>query len=141
MKPQIPRTIASIIAEAESKKTAKAQAEVLLAHKSSVLKAVVGHGMDPKVKWLLPETDPPYRPLPKAADQETSLATQIRMLEYLVEGSGNNVNQRKREEIFVRLLENVDPDDAILLLRMKNKKLQLKVEAVKIAFPGISGEW
>ena len=139
---KVPVTLASIVNEAESKKTAKAQAEVLIANKSPALKAVIGHAMDPGVTWLLPETDPPYRPMPKAMDQEASLASKIRMFEYLIAGPvGDNVKQTKREEIFIQLLESIDPDDAVLLLRLKNKKLNLKPEAVKIAFPGVAKNW
>lgn len=138
---QVPRTIASIIAEAESKKTAKEQAEVLKANSSAALKAVIGHAMDPNVVWLLPEGNPPYKPLPNNADMELALHTQTRMFQYVTRPGGDQVAPLKREQIFIQILEGIDPADAELMLRVKNKKLKLKTEAVKIAFPGISSHW
>lgn len=137
----VPRTLASIIVEAESKKTASEQAEVLKNNSSAALKAIIGHAMDPNVVWLLPLGDPPYRPLPKAADQELALHTQTRMFQYLTKPGGETITQIKREQIFIQLLEGIDPDDAVLMLRVKAKNLKLLPEAVKIAFPGISAHW
>jgi hypothetical protein len=43
--------------------------------------------------------------------------------------------------MFIQLLESVDPRDATLVLRVKNKALKIKPEAVKIAFPKLTANW
>jgi hypothetical protein len=136
-------SISDIIKEAESKKTAKQQAEVLKKHKSAALKAICGYTFDPAVRWLIPEgSPPPYKPLPKATDSEGALLRMYSQLEYLVDSEkGRRMNQIKREQIFVQLLESLDPDDAVLISKVRNKQLKIDVEAVKMAFPSISGEW
>ena len=40
-----------------------------------------------------------------------------------------------------KILETIAPADAKMILRAKNKALSISVEAVKIAFPGISKGW
>lgn len=53
----------------------------------------------------------------------------------------NNVQQPKREQIFVRMLEEMDPDDALLLLEMKNRKIKgVSKKVIKQAFPGFLNE-
>ena len=136
------RTISSIVKEAEEQTTPKKQAQVLKNNSSAALKMVIGCALDPKVKWLLPNGDPPYRPLPKAADAESRLYTDARMIDYLVDSAvGKQVTQIKREQIFTNLLESVDPDDAVLLIRCKDKKLNIAIEAVKQAFPNMTKDW
>lgn len=137
------RTISSIIAEVEKETTVAGQVKVLKANSNSTLKMIIGYAMDPLVHFLLPPGDPPYRPLPKAADAEAAFWNEARKMIYLVSSSkeGKSLNQNKREQIFIGMLESIDPDDALLLLRIKDKKLNIKPEAVKKAFPGISKDW
>ena len=42
----------------------------------------------------------------------------------------------KREQLFIELMETIDPGDAKLLLRMKAKELKIKKEALKQVYPG-----
>lgn len=136
------RTISSIIAEVEKETTPAKQAAILKANASAALKKVVGYAMDPEVRWLLPPGEPPYRPLPKSADAEGRLWTDIRLLDYFIASpEGKNITQIKREQIFMNLLESVDPDDAKLLIRVKDRQLKILPAAVKKAFPGISKDW
>jgi hypothetical protein len=94
------------------------------------------------VKWLLPETDPPYKALEESTDQEGRFYNEINKLEYFIASpEGLNVNQVRREVLFIQILETIDPRDAKLLLRMKNKQLKIKVDAVKEAFPNLTTNW
>lgn len=136
------RTLASIVAEIESKKTNKAKAEVMKANSSAALKCIVGYAVDPNVKWLLPEGDVPYTPLDKAMDAEGRLYGEYTKLIYLIDSpEGQNVRPFKREQLFLQLLETVDPDDAKLLLRVKDKSLKISPEAVKLAWPNMTAHW
>ncbi len=137
------KVIADIVKEAESKKTAKQQAAVLEKNKSAALKAIIGYALDPEIKWLIPEGGlPPYTPLPKASDREGALYKMYGQLEYLVNSEkGRGLTQIKREQIYIQLLESLDPDDALLIGRVRNGTVKIYPEAVKIAFPGISKDW
>lgn len=136
------KSLSTIIGEIEAQKTVKKQAEVMQKNSSKALKDIIGYAMDPTVNWLLPEGDPPYRPMAESADQEGRLYSETRRLIYFVNThDGLAVAPLKREQLFIQLLESIDPHDAQLMLRVKSKGLKIKVEAVKIAFPNMSSHW
>jgi len=138
----IMKTIASIVKEAEEAKTDKEAAKILKNNSSAALKAVIGYALDPLVHWLIPPGTPPFRPLQKAADQESALYNQYRMMLYFVNSKeGKNLTQIKREQIFIQFLEAIDPDDANLIIRVKDKKLEISPKAAKIAFPNMTKDW
>jgi len=91
---------------------------------------------------LLPKSDPPYKPLPESAEQEGRLIAETRLFIYFVDSpDGRKLTPLKREQMFIRLMESIDPRDATLMIRVKNKALKIKKEAVKIAFPKMSANW
>ena len=104
---------------------------------SFVLRTILQGAYHPNVVWLLPEGIPPYTPN-VLVDQENVLIRECRKLEYYIEGPFPGLNQIKRETMFVQMLENVAPKDALLLCALKEKKLPWKgidKELVKEAFP------
>ena len=136
------KCMSNIVAKIEAQTTVEKQVEFLQLHSSYALKAVLGYGMDPGVKWLLPAGDPPYRPLFDAADQEGRFYVECKKLIYFVDSEeGRNVKQIKREQLFIQVLESVDPRDAKLLLRMKNRQIKIMPEAVAQAFPNLWEAW
>jgi hypothetical protein len=136
------KCMATIIEKIEAQTTVERQVDFLNLHSSYALKIVLGYGMDPGCKWLLPETDPPYTPLFEAADQEEKFYSECKKLIYFVDtDEGRTVKTIKREQLFIQVLESVDPRDAKLILRMKNKQLNISMEAVKQAFPNLAGHW
>lgn len=103
------------------------------------LKTILQAVFDPRIKFLLPEGVPPYKPN-DLQDQETVLLRECRKLIYFVEGPYPNLKQIKREQMFIELLENITPEDAKLLCSVKEKKLPYKgitEDIVKEAFPGL----
>jgi len=135
-------TLAEIIESVEKQKSKAKQIQVLKDNSCSELKAVLGFGIDPGVKWLLPESDPPYKPLQESADQQGRFWNETKKLIYFVDSpEGRDVKQIRREQLFIQVLESIDPRDAKLLLRMKNKKLKIKKEVVKEVFPNLAANW
>lgn len=117
------------------------QAEYLAAHpKADLISKFLHLAVNPNVKWLLPEGDPPYKP---AQHEEWGILYQESRRMYLfLEGGHPDLSQLKREKIFIEVLESVHPDDAKFLLMIKDKKLPegLDVKQVVKAFPGIDGK-
>ena len=109
------------------------------------IKALLDMVDKPRIEFLLPETDPPYKPLEKGHDAQNVLKHDVRKMKYFINtNEGKNLRPFKREQIFIEMLESVDPDDAKLLLQVKNKKLQYKgitKDVVSKAFPGIDNNW
>jgi len=134
--------LSKIIERIEAAKTVDEQTALLLKHSSTSLKNIVGFGMNPNTKWLLPEGAPPFKPAAKASDYEGGLYKECRKFIYFVASQeGLQVKQLKREQLFIQMLENIDPDDALLVLRVKDKKLKINPEAVKKAFPKLTIGW
>jgi hypothetical protein len=141
------KTFDSIFQEVEKAKTKKEKIDILHKNSSTTLKAILGYTFDPTVKWLLPEGVPPHKPLPKDADAEITLATAQRQFYLFVEGptdTQRNLKQHRREELFIQLLESVNPDDVKVLVGMKDRKLPYKGVTRKLvaeAFPNLAGHW
>jgi hypothetical protein len=75
-----------------------------------------------KIKFLVPNTPPPYNPS-KSHESQGALIREVRKLKYIIDGmGGENVNKLKREQIFIEMLETVDPADADILCKMIAQK-------------------
>lgn len=106
---------------------------------SFVLRTVLQGALDPRIKWLLPPGEPPYKPT-ELVDQENVLIHDARKLMHFVEGGNPGLNQIKREAMFIEMLETVAPADAVMLCAMKEKRFPFKgitEEVVRNAFPGL----
>jgi len=125
----------------------KDKIKILHKYSSAGLKTILGYTYNPNIKWLLPDTDPPYKELPENADQESRLISELRKLYLFIEGdtpTQRNLKQAKREELFISMLEVVDPADAKVLLAMKTGKLPYKGltrNLVAEAFPNLAKNW
>ncbi|RPF76754.1 MAG: hypothetical protein CBE14_001955 [Rickettsiales bacterium TMED254] len=110
------------------------------------LKMILGYTYDPNIKWLLPESDPPYKQN-STADNEGQLEYETRKFYLFIDGPSEtqqNLKPMKREQLFIDMLENLNPGDAKLLLAIKNRKLPYKgitKAIVKEAFPNLARNW
>lgn len=111
-----------------------------LRHNDSIqLRIIMQAAFDSSVEWLLPPGDPPYKPN-DLVDQQHVLLKECEKLRYFIKGFHDNLNQTKRETMFVELLERVDPEDAKLLCAIKDKKLPfngITLNHVKEGLPGL----
>lgn len=136
------KSLAQIIDEIEKQKTKAGQVKVMLDNDSNALRMVFEFTYDPMLQWLVPDSDPPYRPADDTIDQEGRLYQEIDKLVYFTNTpDGLNVKPMRREQLFIRLLETVAPDDAKLLLRMRRKELKVMVPAIKEAYPKMTAHW
>lgn len=92
---------------------------------------------DASYEWDLPEGVPPYKPN-EYLDQESNLYTEARRLYVFMKGSGDHISQRKKEELFIGLLENLSREDAELLVMIKDHQLPygITLEFVQAELPG-----
>jgi|TARA_R110000822_G_scaffold256878_5_gene382574 hypothetical protein len=92
------------------------------------------------ISWLLPPGTPPYRPLDPDLDQEGRLIAELKNFSYFIARDGKPVQpdakMLRREQLFVRILESVEPEDAELILQMKAREIQgVSKNVVQKAFP------
>lgn len=136
-----------IFSEVEKARTKAEKVAVLRKYSGPGIKQVLGLTFDPRVVWLLPEGTPPYKPLPESADQQAGLLQELRKLYLFVQGdteTQRNLKQIRREQLFIGLLESIDPNDAKVLIGMKEGKLPYKgltKALVAEAFPKLAADW
>lgn len=112
--------------------------DMLRGNDTFALRIVLQAIYDPKVKFLLPEGEPPYKPN-DLVDQQHIFHKDARMVQYFVEGFHPDLSQAKREAMFIEFLERLDPQDAKLLIQMKDKKKLpgIMLSHVKEALPDL----
>lgn len=132
------KAIFEILKETSEKKSEKEKIEYLRQHEdNNVLKTILAGAFYDGVKWNLPPGEPPYKPC-DPVNAETFLYGEARRLYLFCEG-GPPLTNLRRETLFIELLESVHPEDAKILLAMKEKKLPYKgvtKSLVQKAFPG-----
>jgi hypothetical protein len=90
-----------------------------------------------QIKFLIPDTPPPWKKNGYTG-VEGMLYNETRRLRIFVKGGGyDDMNQAKREHLFISLLEDIDDKDAELLVKMiQQKPLKgLPKDVVMEAFP------
>lgn len=137
---QVTKRIHEVIDLVSKAKTREEKISLLKQHDTQALKDVLVGTYHSKVEWNLPPGRPPF----EAAEERsvpTNLLKQTRKFNDLVKGGpGDNLPAFKREQIFIRLIEQIHPDDAELLLKMVAKKQLVKgltKKLVEEAFPGL----
>lgn len=124
-------------------KTKEERIKILRDRNSLELRDILNGNFNDKIKWLLPEGAPPYNPWNK--DKSTApllaLSKSTKRLAYFVQGGpGTKMLVAKRERMFVDILESLDPNEALMLIDMKDKKLNYKgltKKLVQEVFPNL----
>lgn len=138
--------VAEVLEEVSKTRSSNEKAEILKKNSSKALKDVLGYALNPYIKWLLPVGDVPYKPLSKESDAQATLLRETKLFPNFVAMAGKplrNLTKIKREALFIQLLESLDPDDAKLMVMIKDKKLPKGVteSAVRKAFPKLFENW
>jgi len=109
-------SIAEVIKKAGDFKSKKDKVEWLRKNDSQPLRTVIKNTYDSTVEFLIPDTPPPWSKNEYEDEAKTLLLREARRLKIFVKGGGyDNLNQIKREQLFISLLEDIDNDDAELL--------------------------
>ena len=141
MRPGI-HEIIKLAAEAETKPEKVA---ILQKNDSMPLRYVLRYAYDPRITWLLPEGDPPYTVLKEdeVVGSEFLLLKEARTFYMFVEGGDElsaHIKNDRRQTKFVELLEACHPEDAKIVLMMKNRNIPgVDKGTVAEAFPGLLG--
>ena len=132
--------ISEIINKAAELKTHEEKVAWLRKHDSGPLRNILIAAYDKtKVKFLIPNTEPPYSPS-QAHENQGALYREARKLKYFVEGFGGEaIAKVKREHLFIEMLETVHRDDAKILVDMIKQKgyKGLTAKAINEAFGNI----
>ena len=123
--------ISEILDKVSKLKTKKEKVAWLKDQNTDGLRVVIKSSFDPKIKWLLPEGDVPFRRNDAPAGTEhTDLHMESRKLYHFIEGGNNIITQSKRENLFIQMLEGLHEDDADVLVAAKDKSLHRKFKGL-----------
>lgn len=131
--------IYEILKNASALKSDEDKADYLRQHQSQPLLDILRGAFDPNIEWALPEGAPPYTEA-NLNENQGMLYTEARKLYLFTKNDSPDLKQTKRELLFINLLESIHPEDAKLLIAMKDKKLPYKNinrAIVNLAFPGL----
>jgi|TARA_R100001460_G_scaffold54930_2_gene94208 hypothetical protein len=135
-------SVAEVLKKAGTFKDVAARAKYLKDNDTKALKAVVYFTYAKEVKWLIPDSDPPYRPTTPEQDLQNVLKSTYNRLRIYVEGGGYpDMSKTKREMNFIEWLESMDPDDAKLILAIRKGEIPypgMSRHVAKKAFPDIA---
>ena len=124
--------IHEILEKAQQAPDDKERANILVANNCLGLRDVLRAAYDDTIVFTLPEGIPPYTSnVSKEGISPTNLIRNTTQFTYFVKrGEGDKIPQFKRESVFVRLLEGIDPKDAEVLCAVKEKRLQAQYSKV-----------
>lgn len=134
-------SVAEFLEKVGKLKKTQEKIDAIKANDSLVLRIILQATYDPKVVWALPEGVPPYKPN-DLVDQEHILIKDCEKLRYFIKGFHDNLNQLKRETMFVEFLERLDPKDAEMIVHIKDKKpiKGITIQHVTEGLPGLINE-
>ena len=133
--------ISEVIKKASNAKTKAQKIKILKDNNSQALRSVLKWNFDPAIKSDLPEGEVPYNKNDAPIGTEhTVLEKECRILYHFFKG-GSNINQTKRESMFIRLLEGLTAGEAEVLCLAKDKQIgkrwKITRACVEEAFPQI----
>jgi len=134
--------IHEVLKKVNEAKEDKDRVALLKEHNSLALRNILRGSFDASLEFILPEGSPPY----KADDApegytRSSIQHKSKAFAYFIKGGpGQTLPAFKRERMFIEILEAVHPDEAKIVIAMKDKLLHelyqnINKDLVKTAFP------
>ena len=117
-------TVHEIFTKINNAKDKPQKIAILKQFDNQAMRQLLKAAFDPKIKFDLPEGNPPYiKNEAPAGTEHTSLAAEARKLYHFVVGGNNQITKLKKETMFIQMLEGLHQDDAEVLMAIKNKTL------------------
>ncbi len=105
------------------------------------LRYVLQGAYHPNVKWLIPTGEILYHPAEATNDYDSKFYREYKKLYVFCVGGGvDHMPEQKRLRLFTQLLESIHPNDAVMVLAMKDKFLPypgINYQLIFDAFPGM----
>ena len=136
--------ISELLQEVAKIKKAVDKKKYLIENESRQLKTFLKGSFDKSLEFNLPKGAPPYTPNKESKAGFGSVSSEFR---FFAKGyGGDRLPPAEREGKFIKVLETVSPEEAELILLMKDKKLTGKYKGltkklVSEAFPNLIKQW
>lgn len=140
-----PNPLLTEVLELVSKQRSKAKKiEVLQEYDTDALRAILIWNYE--AVSMLPEGPVPYKPneSPKGTAHQ-QLSQEYKRLYHFVRGGNDALKPLRRESMFIQLLEGLHEDEAALLVKVKDSRLEdlykINLNIIKEAYPDIKWGW
>lgn len=102
--------------------------EIVKYKDSTVLKTIFEYAFNPEKKFALPDGTPPFKEDPAPLGMSPgNLLMEIKRLYIFCR---TDLNQFRKETLFIQLLESIHPSEARLVLAIKDQALQLMYKKI-----------
>ena len=120
----IPPMMHEVATKVNNAKDKPRKLKVLKDNDSVPLRQVLKGAFDPKVEWLLPSGEVPYKVNEAPIGTEhTLLSQEAKRLYLFTKGGDNTLSNTKRETLFIQMLEGLSGGEAEFLVAVVNKKV------------------
>ena len=120
----VPPMMHEIATKVNNAKDKPRKLKVLKEHDSVPLRQVLKGAFDPKIEWLLPDGDVPYTANDAPVGTEhTLLHMEAKRLYLFTKGGDGSLTNKKRETIFIQMLEGLCAEEAAFLVSVVNKRV------------------
>lgn len=132
--------LSEVLKKVHNAKTKDKKVAILKEHDCDSLRMVIKSSFDPKIEWLIPEGEVPFKPNEaEEGTEHTVLRREAKKLYRFVKGGDSTLAGFKRENMFIQLLEGLHISEAKVVIDAKDKKLHqtykgLSTTVVKEAF-------
>ena len=135
--------ISEVPQKVSNAKTKAKKIEILQQHNTDALRMILIWNFDESVISELPAGEVPFNANEAPVGTEhTVLEKEARLLYNFVQGGNNGLQQSRRENMFIQMLEGLHKDEANVLCLVKDKQLGKKYKITKAcvseAFPQIN---
>ena len=135
--------ISEVLQKVSNAKTKARKIELLQQHNTDALRMLLIWNFDDSVISELPTGEVPFQANEAPVGTEhTVLEKEARLLYNFVQGGNNGLQQSRRENMFIQMLEGLHKDEANVLCLVKDKQLGKKYRITKAcvseAFPQIN---
>jgi len=141
----VQHSISEIVGKLASMSKTEEKVAWLQKHDSTPLRMILQSTYDKeRVQWLVPDSAPPWNKNEFEDEAKGLLYKEARRLKIFIKGGGyDDLNQIKRETLFIQLLQDIDNDDADMLAHhcIAQKPFKgLQKKTINKAFPGLIKE-
>ena len=120
----VPPMMHEIATKVNNAKDKPRKLKVLKEHDSVPLRQVLKGAFDPKIEWVLPPGDVPYTANDAPVGTEhTLLHMEAKRLYLFTKGGDGSLTSKKRETIFIQMLEGLCAEEAEFLVSVVNKRV------------------
>ena len=121
----VPPLMSEIATKVNNAKDKPRKLKVLTDNDSVALRQVLKGAFDPNIEWLLPKGTDVHYTVNEApiGTEHTLLSQEAKRLYLFTKGGDNSLTQKKRETLFIQMLEGLSAEEAKFLITVVNKRV------------------